>query len=180
LDTFLFILGARFTSAPERGKPGIAAGEGMSRSSSSSAKTAHDLYTCPHLGMLDDTTTTTAFPSEVNHCLHCQSACVPSRQQQQEYCLSQRYRDCPILHHPAPARLPANLRWAQNPEVSGSNPLPATKSKPESVGLWFLISPAHSGRHFSKNGGISYEPQFAGYVKIQSFTFLSQSHRWLP
>ena len=42
-----------------------------------------------------------------------------------------------------------------NPEVSGSNPLPATKVKPESVGLWFFVSPAHSGRHFSKNGGIS-------------------------
>jgi len=89
----------------------------MSSSSSSSAKTAHDLYTCPHLGMLDDTTTTTAFPSEVNHCLHCQSVCVPSRQQQQEYCLSQRYRDCPILHQAAPARLPASLRWVQNPAV---------------------------------------------------------------
>ena len=45
-----------------------------------------------------------------------------------------------------------------NPEVSGSNPPPATKVKPESVGLWFDFSPAHSGRHFSKNGGISYTP----------------------
>jgi hypothetical protein len=50
-------------------------------------------------------------------------------------------------------------RRAHNPEVSGSNPLPATKSKPESFGLWFFISPAHSGRKISKIGGISYEPQ---------------------
>jgi len=62
---------------------------------------------------------------------------------------------------------------SHNPEVSGSNPLPATKSKPESVGLWFLISPAHSGRHFSKNGGISYEPQHAGLDKTKFITFLS-------
>ena len=31
-------------------------------------------------------------------------------------------------------------RRAHNPEVSGSNPLPATKVKPESVGLWFFVS----------------------------------------
>ena len=64
-------------------------------------------------------------------------------------------------------------RRAHNPEVSGSNPLPATKSKPESVGLWFFISPARSGRHFSKTGGISYEPQHAGLDKTKYITFLS-------
>ena len=37
-------------------------------------------------------------------------------------------------------------RRAHNPEVSGSNPLPATEREPESVGLWFFVSPAHSGR----------------------------------
>ncbi len=58
-------------------------------------------------------------------------------------------------------------RRAHNPEVSGSNPLPATKSKPESVGLWFFISPARGGRHFSTNGGISYEPQHAGLVNFK-------------
>jgi len=46
-------------------------------------------------------------------------------------------------------QLAESTNQAHNPEVSGSNPLPATKSKPESVGLWFFISPAHSGRHFS-------------------------------
>jgi hypothetical protein len=29
---------------------------------------------------------------------------------------------------------------SHNPEVSGSNPLPATKVKPESVGLWFFVA----------------------------------------
>jgi hypothetical protein len=53
-----------------------------------------------------------------------------------------------------------------DPEVVGSNPTPATKSEPESVGLWFFIRPAHSGRHFSKNGGISNEPQFAGLANF--------------
>ena len=28
-----------------------------------------------------------------------------------------------------------------NPEVSGSNPLPATRKEPESVGLWFFVIP---------------------------------------
>jgi len=62
---------------------------------------------------------------------------------------------------------------SHNPEVSGSNPLPATKVKPESVGLWFFVSPARSGRHFSKTGGISYEPQHAGLDKTKYITFLS-------
>ena len=52
-------------------------------------------------------------------------------------------------------------RRAHNPEVAGSSPVPATKQKPESVGLWFFVSPAHCDRHFSEIGGISYEPQFA-------------------
>jgi hypothetical protein len=60
------------------------------------------------------------------------------------------YRNVPGRQEPAFAGL-ADLQdptheWhgfriiAHNPEVSGSNPLPATKSKPESVGLWFLFA----------------------------------------
>lgn len=83
----------------------------MSSDSRSSAKTAPIIYTCPHLGMLDDTTTTTTFPSEANHCLHCRHACVPSRQHQLHYCLSQNYTNCAIIDQPSPARLPASRRW---------------------------------------------------------------------
>ncbi len=36
-------------------------------------------------------------------------------------------------------------RRAHNPEVSGSNPLPATKSKPEYIILWFFVNPAYCG-----------------------------------
>ena len=85
-------------------------------------------------------------------------------------------------------------------------PLPATKVKPESCpqgdatrGSGFSFPKGTQSRAWrtavdfsshgdaSRNGGISYtsvhlrcEPQFAGYVKIQSFTFLSQSHRRIP
>jgi len=52
--------------------------------------------------------------------------------------------------------------FAHNPEVSGSNPLPATEREPEYYVLWFFVpqrgavaSSAHGGRHFSKNRGIS-------------------------
>ena len=93
-------------------------------------------------------------------------------------------------------------RRAHNPEVSGSNPLPATKSEPESCpqgdatrgsGFSFPKGAQSLARRTavdfsshgdaSRNGGISYtsvhlrcEPQLAGYVKIQSFPILSQSH----
>ena len=87
----------------------------MSSTNRSAAKIAPFTFACPHLGMLDDTTTTTTFPSEANHCLHCKPACVPSRQQQLDYCLSQHYNDCSILHLPAPAHLPASRRWERDP-----------------------------------------------------------------
>lgn len=87
----------------------------MTPGTRTSNKAAPFAYACPHLGMLDDTTTTTTFPSEVNHCLHCKPACVPSSQHQSAYCLSQQYTNCPIIHQPAPARLPAHLRWARDP-----------------------------------------------------------------
>ena len=87
----------------------------MTPSARTSSKPAPFSYTCPHLGMLDDTTTTTNFPSEVNHCLHCKPACAPSSQHQSEYCLSQNYSNCPIINQPAPARLPAHARWAHEP-----------------------------------------------------------------
>jgi hypothetical protein len=90
-----------------------------------------------------------------------------------------------------------------NPEVSGSNPLPATKSEPESCpqgdatrGSGFSFPKGTQSRawrtavDFSshgdalRNGGISYtsvhlrcEPQLAGFVKTQSITYLSKSHR---
>lgn len=87
----------------------------MSSNPKSAAKAAPFTFTCPHLGMLDDTTTTTNFPSEINHCLHCKPACVPSRQQQRDYCLSQNYNNCSIINKPAPARLPISRRWERDP-----------------------------------------------------------------
>ena len=36
-------------------------------------------------------------------------------------------------------------RRAHNPEVSGSNPLPATEKEPEYSKLWFFHIPAYCG-----------------------------------
>jgi hypothetical protein len=58
-------------------------------------------------------------------------------------------------------------RRAHNPEVSGSNPLPATKSKPEFTGLWFLAYPGVLRLKILKNGGIFHEPQHAGLVNFK-------------
>ena len=58
-------------------------------------------------------------------------------------------------------------RRAHNPEVSGSNPLPATFHEPESFGLWFFVNPEVSGRKIFPTGGFFYEPQTAGLVNFK-------------
>lgn len=73
------------------------------------------LLACPHLGMLDDTTTTTTFPSEFNHCLHCKIASIPSNRQQSEFCLTPDFADCEIHKQSAPNRLPPQMRWQHEP-----------------------------------------------------------------
>lgn len=65
--------------------------------------------------MLDDTTTTTTFPSEHNHCLHCKFTSIPSSEQQANYCLTPDYVYCPIHAQTTPTRLPAKIRWQHEP-----------------------------------------------------------------
>ena len=76
------------------------------------------LLACPHLGMLDDTTTTTTFPSEFNHCLHCKIASIPSNRQQSEFCLTPDFADCEIHKQSAPNRLPPKCAGSMSRRLS--------------------------------------------------------------
>lgn len=68
-------------------------------------------YTCPHLGMLDDPSTVTLFPSDANYCAYCKQPAIPNYAHQSTYCLTQAYTTCPLKQGTRPDRMPAKLRW---------------------------------------------------------------------
>ena len=68
-------------------------------------------YTCPLLGMLDDPSTVTLFPSDANYCSCCRQPAVPNYAHQSTYCLTQNYVKCPLKTEPRPERMPARMRW---------------------------------------------------------------------
>ncbi len=57
-----------------------------------------------------------------------------------------------------------------NPEVAGSSPVPATKQKPESFGLWFLL------RQVSRKRGASLliSKLLHGFLKFKTAEGVSQ------
>jgi hypothetical protein len=71
-------------------------------------------FTCPYLGMIDDPTTVTLFPSDANYCRHCKPLSVPSYRQQADFCLAERFTDCPLKQNPSPARMPHGMRWKKD------------------------------------------------------------------
>ena len=72
-------------------------------------------YTCPHLGMLDDPSTVTLFPSDANFCAYSHQPAVPNYAHQSTYCLTQNYVKCPMRAGIAPDRMPARMRWNRYP-----------------------------------------------------------------
>lgn len=67
-------------------------------------------FTCPSLGMLDDRTTVTLFPTEYNLCFHCKQPTAPNAAHQTSYCLSQKFADCE-LKQDENGNLPESARW---------------------------------------------------------------------
>jgi hypothetical protein len=70
--------------------------------------------------------------------------------------------------------------FAHNPEVIGSNPIPATEKEPEYYVLWFFVKPAYYGWKFLIIGGFSNEPEYAKLVKKPIFQHYLQIHRRFP
>lgn len=75
-------------------------------------------FTCPSLGMADDRTTVTLFPSQDNLCFHCQSPTPPDAAHQSSFCLTQRFTECTLKQEDGNGNLPAAVRWPTDPAIS--------------------------------------------------------------
>jgi hypothetical protein len=65
---------------------------------------------CPFLGMLEDPSTSLAYPSEWNVCHHSKPAAVPNLEHQRTHCLAESHSLCPVFTSQSPARLPNDIR----------------------------------------------------------------------
>jgi len=88
------------------------------KSSEPSSNPAPFTYTCPFLGMANDPTTITLFPSDSNTCFHCKPPAVPNAVHQSRYCLTQNYEECKFKQEFSPGRMPAKYRWQKIPAIS--------------------------------------------------------------
>lgn len=95
------------------------------KSSESSSNTAPFTYTCPFLGMADDPTTVTLFPSDSNYCFHCKPPAAPNAIHQSRYCLTQNYEECKLKQEFSPGRMPAKYRWHKTPAITRATLLKA-------------------------------------------------------
>jgi len=62
-----------------------------------------------------------------------------------------------------------------NPEVSGSNPLPAIEKEPEYAILWFFVGRAYRGCSYFRIEGFKNEPLFAR-LKTTHINFVIKSY----
>ncbi len=66
--------------------------------------------TCPSLGLMDDAETSLAFPSIWNCCYRGRPLAPPRLKYQEEFCLSEHHRECPLLLNEKAAPLPVHIR----------------------------------------------------------------------
>jgi len=88
------------------------------KSSEPSSNPAPFTYTCPFLGMANDPTTITLFPSDSNTCFHCKPPAVPNAVHQSRYCLTPNYEACKLKQEFSPGRMPAKYRWQKIPAIT--------------------------------------------------------------
>jgi hypothetical protein len=69
--------------------------------------------TCPHLGLWDDLSGYSAYPSTDNRCYHCRQPATPSLAHQEAYCLSGGQKDCPVYWQPRKKAFPPSLQAAE-------------------------------------------------------------------
>jgi hypothetical protein len=70
---------------------------------------------CPHLGLLDDPTTSMLFPSEDNYCRCTGSLFIPSADQQHDFCLTSAFVRCPLQQPEGKHRVSRALIWRPDP-----------------------------------------------------------------
>jgi hypothetical protein len=78
---------------------------------------------CPHLGLKDDPDSSVAFPSYSNCCHHSQPVHAVRFDHQEEFCLTGKYRECPVFLRREKAPLPQHLHAHGNDKekVSSKN-----------------------------------------------------------
>lgn len=52
---------------------------------------------CPYLKHAGDHDTVVGYPSEINHCIKVKPSTSPKNEHQREYCLTEKYHECPIF-----------------------------------------------------------------------------------
>lgn len=65
---------------------------------------------CPYAGLQDDSDTVYGYSSPWNHCHNVKPVAVPSLDHQRQFCLTDRYTLCPIVHSEEKKSIPKNLR----------------------------------------------------------------------
>jgi hypothetical protein len=93
---------------------------------------------CPHLGLEEHGTTPFPFPSPSHHCYLTTPALPVGQREQQRYCLSKRYQDCPLYasHFPqetlvarVPETTPASLGLRADVESPLREPVEAVEAE---------------------------------------------------
>ena len=70
----------------------------------------HTNRTCPSLGLMDDAQTSLAFPSIWNNCYRSRPIAPPKLKYQEEFCLCENHRECPLFLSEQTAPLPGHIR----------------------------------------------------------------------
>lgn len=71
---------------------------------------------CPHLGILDDPSTSHSFPSTWNGCFRVKTPGVPNFEHQEKFCLTSAHSACPVYRAEPGGVFPANLQNTIKPE----------------------------------------------------------------
>jgi hypothetical protein len=69
--------------------------------------------TCPHLGLKDDNSSLSTYPSSVNVCHRCKPIETPALSHQREVCLGSSYKECEAFNQAAGKRMPKPIRKDQ-------------------------------------------------------------------
>ena len=93
------------------------------------------VLSCPHLGILDDPSTSHSFSSTWNHCFYAKAPTVPTFEHQEAFCLTAEHTSCPVYQAAKGDPFPAQLVNTVKP------PPPPKNFKPLyiSIGVGILL-----------------------------------------
>ena len=83
----------------------------------------HTNRTCPSLGLMDDAQTSLAFPSIWNNCYRSRPVAPPKLKYQEEVCLCENHRECPLFLSEQTVPLPGHIRSPRSHSKSSKGTL---------------------------------------------------------